>query len=687
MIGSIWRSAFFLGALLPILLAAQVYTGSGASIPDNGDVLEIPLQVSGLADAIDTSDYGLEQICITIEHAWISDLEVSIVAPDGTVGLLVANQGGDTDDYANTCFSADASTSILSASSPYTGTFRPQGQMGAVNNGQNGNGTWLLRVYDTYAFADDGSVITWSITFGDQPADYFLFTACDLPLLVIDTDDQQIPDGEKISGTMGIVDNVGALNHPNDPFNGYEGYIGIELRGNSSQNLSPKKSYDVELRDFEGADLAAEILGMPAEADWILSANYFDKSFLNNALTFHLARQMGRYAPRTRHVEVIINGTYLGVYVLMERIKQGPGRVDIARLRPEDIAGDELTGGYIVSVDRNESGPDGFNSAFPSENGQDIFLRYRYPKADDIMEEQSTYIRAYIDSFETALDGSQFSDPFTGYRTFADASSFIDLLLLNEISRNVDGYRLSSYLYKDKNINGGLLHAGPAWDYDIAWGNADYCAGSDIEGWSFDFGEVCGGDGAQVPFWWSRMLDDPQFVEALRCRWNELRVTVLSPPNIDQFCDSVALLLATAQERNFTVWPILGTYVWPNPSPIPSTYAGEIDELKDWAAARWSWMDANLPGVCTVGLKDVAGTAGIRVFPTSFTDHVMIDDPKGVNYDLSLVDARGKLVFVVQRQLSRGLQRIELPAHLSPGIYVLHLRSANGEVFTRRLQH
>lgn len=687
MIGSIWRSAFFLGALLPILLAAQVYTGSGASIPDNGDVLEIPLQVSGLADAIDTSDYGLEQVCITIEHEWISDLEVSIVAPDGTVGLLVANQGGDTDDYANTCFSADASTSILSASSPYTGTFRPQGQMGAVNNGQNGNGTWLLRVYDTYAFADEGSVITWSITFGDQPADYFLFTACDLPLLVIDTDDQQIPDGEKISGTMGIVNNVGELNHPNDPFNGYEGYIGIELRGNSSQNLSPKKSYDVELRDFEGADLAADILGMPAEADWILSANYFDKSFLNNALTFQLARQMGRYAPRTRHVEVVINGTYLGVYVLMERIKQGPGRVDIARLRPEDIAGDELTGGYIVSVDRNESGPDGFNSDFPSENGQDIFLRYRYPKADDIMAEQSTYIRAYIDSFETALDGSQFSDPLTGYRAFADASSFIDLLLLNEISRNVDGYRLSSYLYKDKNSNGGLLNAGPAWDYDIAWGNADYCAGSDIEGWSYDFGDVCGDDGAQVPFWWSRMLDDPQFVEELRCRWNELRATVLSPPNIDQFCDSVALLLATAQERNFTVWPILGTYVWPNPSPFPSTYAGEVDELKDWAAARWSWMDANLPGVCTVGLNDAAGASGVRIFPTSFTDHVMIDDPKGVNYHLSLVDARGKLVFVVQRQLSRGLQRIELPAHLSPGIYVLHLRSANGEVFTRRLQH
>ncbi|MBL7950574.1 MAG: CotH kinase family protein [Flavobacteriales bacterium] len=686
MIGLSRRSAFTLIALLPFSTHAQTFTGTGAAIPDNGDVLEIPLQVNGLG-ALDTIAFGLEQVCFTIEHTWISDLEVSIVAPDGTVGLLVASQGGDTDDYANTCFNADASTSILSASSPYAGTFRPQGQMGAVNNGQNANGTWHLRVYDTYAFADAGDVITWSITFGDQPASYFQFTAGDLPLLVINTNGQSIPADEKITGTMGIVDNGPALNHADDPFNGYDGYIGIELRGNSSLSMSPKKSFDMELRDFDGADLPVGILGMPAEADWVLSANYFDKSFLNNALTFHLARQMGRYAPRTRHVEVIINGEYQGVYVLMERIKQGPDRVDVAHLRPWDIAGDDVTGGYILSVDRNESGPDGFTSAFPAENGQNNFLRYRYPRPDDIVAEQSAYIQAFVDSFETALDGAQFLDPVNGYRAFADASSFMDLLLINEISRNVDGYRLSSYLYKDKNSNGGRLHAGPAWDYDIAWGNADYCEGSAIDGWSYDFGDVCGGDGAQVPFWWKRMLQDPQFVAELRCRWNDLRGGVLSPPNIDHFCDSVAALLSTAQVRNFTIWPTLGTYVWPNPSPIPSTYAGEVDELKDWAAQRWSWVNANLPGNCTVGMPLLVQATALKVYPAHFIDHITLD---GTGYGMMEVILTDVLGAVVLDTRIRGIQeplRIDLPPSLSAGAYLLHLRGADGHVTTRRLTH
>lgn len=682
-----WRSAFTGIALLPFTLHAQTFTGTGAAIPDNGDVLEIPLEISGLNITIDTAEFGLEQVCFTIEHTWISDLEVSIVAPDGTVGLLVASQGGDSDDYANTCFSADASTSILAASSPYAGTFRPQGQMGAVNNGQNPNGTWHLRVYDTYAFADEGDVLTWSISFGDQPAGYFSFTACDLPLLVINTNGQSIPADQKITGTMGIVDNGNALNHADDPFNAYDGYIGIELRGNSSMSMSPKKSFDVELRDFEGADLPVAILGMPAEADWILSANYFDKSFLNNALTFHLARQMGRYAPRTRHVEVIINGEYQGVYVLMERIKQGPDRVDIARLRPEDIAGDDLTGGYILSVDRNEWDPLGFTSNFEAENGMDIFLRYRYPKADDITVEQSAYIQAFVDSFETALDGAQFLDPVNGYRRLADASSFIDLLLINEIGRNVDGYRLSSYLYKDKNSNGGLLHAGPAWDYDLAWGNADYCDGSAIDGWSYDFGDVCGGDGAQVPFWWKRMLQDPQFVAELRCRWNELRGSVLSPPNIDQFCDSVATLLTAAQARNFSVWPILGTYVWPNPSPIPTTFAGEVDELKDWAAERWSWVNANLPGNCNVGIPSSHEMATAKAHPTHFVDHIVLESPGAGIAEIMLTDVLGSAVFTTRMRLMLGPQRIELPAGLSAGAYLLHVRGREGQVATQRLTH
>ncbi|HEY0975851.1 MAG TPA: CotH kinase family protein [Flavobacteriales bacterium] len=690
----ILRSLFVPSFLLPFVLDAQTFTGSGAAIPDDGTVLELPLEVSGLPPALDTTAFGLEQVCFTIEHTWISDLDIRLVAPDGSTRLLVVGQGGDTDHFEGTCLRADATTPITEASSPYNGTYRPQGQMGGLNNGQDGNGTWHLRILDTYPFADAGEVIAWSITFGGAPATYLAFNAVDLPLVVIDTDNTPIPDAEKIPATMGIVDNGPSdLNHPTDPFNGYDGHIGIELRGFSSQLFTAKKSYGVELRDGSGNDLDAPLLGMPAESDWVLSANHYDKSLLNNTLTYHLARAMGHYAARHRHVEVILDGEYQGVYVLMEKIKRDGDRLDIAKLDPGETFGDDLTGGYILSVER-DAGPDnGFTSTFApagGSSGQQIYLEYRYPKPQDIVEEQRTYIQDYLNAFETALAGPDLADPQTGYAAYADAASFVDVFLLNEYSRNVDGYRLSSYLFKDKDSNGGKLRMGPVWDYDIAWGNADYCSGSAITGWAYEFGDVCD-DPNQVPFWWSRLLDDPHYRDLVRCRWNELRDGLLSPTNIAAYCDSVAAVLEHAQQRNFTTWPILGQYVWPNPSPIPTTYAGEIQELKDFALARFNWLDTHLPGNAancgTVGTGADATTSIAAPFPNPFVDQVFVGSTASGPIQAELLDAMGRAVMPPARLAGKGQQRVQLPAALAPGTYVLVVTDASGVRRSFRLQH
>jgi len=674
-------------------LFAQTFTGMGATIPDDGTTLEIPLIVNGLEALLDTSNFGLEQICLTIEHTWLSDLDIRIVAPDGTIRLLVAGAGDDSDNYTNTCFNTYAAEPIGNGTPPYEGSFRPQGQMGSVNNGQDGNGTWILRVLDTYAFVDEGSVIGWSITFGNTPAHYYNFQASNIPLVVINTSGATIVDAEKTMATMGIVDNgLGNVNHLSDPWNGYDGRIGIELRGISSQNLSPKKSYAVELWDIDGADITASILGMPEESDWVLSANYFDKSLMNNALTFHLAQNMGHYAAHHRHVEVVINEEYQGVYVLMEKIKRGGGRLDIAKLEPFEITDDDLTGGYILSVDRN-SGPDnGWTSPYAPEvdgNEQQTFLEFRYPKPSKIVPEQAAYIQAFVDSFETALASDEFTDPDLGYAAFADAPSFIDFFLLNELSRNVDGYRLSSFLYKDKNSNGGKLHAGPVWDFDIAWGNANYCRGSDVTGWAYEFGDECGDDGNQIPFWWSRLLEDPNYAEAVRCRWNELRAGLLSIPTMNAYCDSVATLLNEAQQHNFIQWPILGQFVWPNPFPLPTTYAGEVQELKDWVLARSEWMDANLPGNinCTVGVEGLSAGMMGPIYPNPFTDHVMLWTTTG-QVVVQLMDPLGRVVHDAGPMAGNGsVLRVALPAGLASGSYLLHTAHANGVVEVVRLQH
>ncbi|MCC6838628.1 MAG: CotH kinase family protein [Flavobacteriales bacterium] len=687
------RHLLFTLLLLPAWAGAQTFTGNSAAIPDDGNSLEIPLNVTGLSAPLDTISFGLEQVCITIDHEWIADLDVSIVAPDGTARLLTSGQGGDQDHYTNTCFQQDAAQSIVDGWSPFTGTFRPMQDIGVINNGQSGNGQWKLRVQDTYPWGDEGSVASWSITFGSNPASPFHLASSNLPIVVINTNGQAIPDGQKITAFLGIVDNgAGNLNHPNDPWTDYGGNIGIELRGNSSDALALKKSYSLELRDAFGQDLDAPLMGMPSESDWVLLASYFDKSLMNNTLSFHLARAMGRYAPRTRDVEVVLNGEYVGVYNFVERIKRGPGRVDIAKLQPDETVGDDLTGGYILSVDRDDGPINGFISPYaPAEsgNGQYIYFEHRYPQGEDLAVEQRNYIQAYVDSFETALAGPEFMDPATGYRAFADAASFIDLFLLNELSRNVDGYRLSSYLYKDKFSNGGKLNAGPAWDYDLAWGNANYCQGADTAGWAFAFGEICPDDGYQVPFWWPRFMEDSTFVDSVRCRWEALRDNILSPAAIAEFCDSVASTLNAAQQRNFTTWPILGHYVWLNPEPVPDTYAGEVQELKDFMNGRWAWLDANLPGNCGSGTGIAASTPVMAApYPNPFRDAVHFRTATDEPVKVSVLDALGRTVETAGPFNGRGvLHGLKLAGDLAPGTYLIQLTGRSGSRSTFRLQH
>ena len=108
----------------------------------------------------------------------------------------------------------------------------------------------------------------------------------------------------------------------------YTQFMGIEYRGSTSYRLSDKKSFGVETWDETGNDLSVELLGMPAEEDWILMGQVFrapntlfDTTFLFHRLGYEIFRSMGNYAARSRFVELEINGEYLGIYLLMEKLK------------------------------------------------------------------------------------------------------------------------------------------------------------------------------------------------------------------------------------------------------------------------------------------------------------------------------------------------------------------------------
>ena len=614
-----------LSLLFHYTLIAQTFNGSGGSIPDDGTSIRFPVTVSGLPTSLDTN-FGIVNVCIYAVHPYDSDLDIWLIAPDSTYIELSTGNGGSGDNYWNTCFYDSVPLFISSGTAPFTGSYRPESPLYNVNNGQNPNATWQLLIHDTYPFADAGLLVSWTITFGNNPPQGLVLQSSNLPIIKINTSGQSIPDDPKIMAHMQIIDNgPGIRNNVSDTPNVYDGYIGIEVRGSSSQ-MFPKKSFGLETWDSTGNSIDTSLFGLPSESDWILNANYTDKTFMRNVLSYDRSRAMGHYASGTRYCEVILNSQYQGIYVFMEKIKRDPGRVNIAKLTPNDTTGDDLTGGYILKVDKTTGGTSSGSwlSLFtPPSGGPKPTIQIEYPVASAILPVQVQYIEQYSDSFENALHGNQFMDPLNGYRKYIDVNSWVDYFLLSELSKNVDGYRISTYFYKEKDSDGGLLHMGPVWDYDIAWGNADYYDGNLPTGYSYQFNNT--GDGFQVPFWWSRLLQDPFFRNTMRCRWEDLRDTVLSTAVLHSWIDSIGTLLNESQDRNFTMWPILGTYVWPNPSPIPPDYPGVIQELKDWITNRALWMDANLPGNCSLtGQQNIAGITNVNAYPNPAVNDVWL---------------------------------------------------------------
>lgn len=513
-----------------------------------------------------------------------------------------------------------------------------------------------------------------------------------LPVVVIDTKGREIINSPKITAQMGIINNGPAQrNKRTDSFNEFAGTIGIELRGQSSQALFPMKSFDIELRDTLGMELKRSLLGMPAESDWILYAPYTDKTLMRNFLAYTLTAQMGRWASRCRYVEVIVNNVYQGIYVLMEKINRGANRVDISKLLPTDNSGLALTGGYIFSLDKQPNGWfSSYNAPFSSNNSKRQFTHV-YPKLDVITLNQKNYIKQIVDEFEMSLAGPQFQDPGKGVRKYADLNSFIDYFIINEASRNVDGYRLSSYFHKGKDNQDGRIKAGPVWDYDLAFRNANYCNGSETTGWAYRFNYVCPGDGAGlIPFWWERLLLDTAFASALRCRWEGLRSNTFAEGNIAHLIDSIASLTTEARSRHFAKWPILGKYVWPNPNPIASTYTEEIELLKRWIRDRLNWIDANLEdkGVCGEWPTGLTQDILVTAFPNPFIGkaylQVQSKEPQQISVDI--VDMLGRKIKNGIYNVFTGGNKIDLDSqHWPRGTYNIIIKDKTNQAFIFRL--
>ncbi|MDX2362015.1 MAG: CotH kinase family protein [Crocinitomicaceae bacterium] len=444
-------------------------------------------------------------------------------------------------------------------------------------------------------------------------------TDSNLPIVIITTQNNApIIDDPRVIAHMGVIDNgAGNMNNVNDPFTTFDGRIEIEIRGSTSQQY-PKKGYGFETQDSAGFNLQVALLGMPPENDWILHGPYPDKTLIRNVLTFDLSRQMGHYAPDTRFCELIINGDYRGVYVAMERIKIDNNRVNLQDLHQPDVWGDTLTGGYIVKVDKL-TGEVGYS--WTSNYNNEVVFQFHDPEFDELSPTQVSYMENHINSFEDAINGPQFADPNVGWPYYIDATSFYDFFILQELGRTVDGYRSSSFLHKDKNALSwnSRMRAGPMWDFNLSFGNADYCGANTTTGWQYNFDQVCDFS-TSIPFWWKKLLQDPNYENGLRCRWEELREGPLKTENINNFIDSVATHIEDARIRNFQRWPIIGVYINWN-GFVGQTYEEDLQYLKTYMEQRSVWIDNNLGGTCTASIEESAFTPEYhKVWPNPFTN-------------------------------------------------------------------
>ncbi|MBN1361981.1 MAG: CotH kinase family protein [Sedimentisphaerales bacterium] len=404
-----------------------------------------------------------------------------------------------------------------------------------------------------------------------------------LPIVIVDTSRQSIGSSFAKVYTVFIDAGDDGRAHITDPADFY-GRAGLKRRGSSTQGVA-KPSYALELRDEYGRDCDASLLGLPADSDWILYAPFnYDRALINNAFVFDLSNQIGRYAVRSRFVEMYLNandgtisaGDYVGLYILMEKIKRGEDRVDIEKLEPWDSTEPRISGGYMLKIDRPDPGDSGFRTARGNPTFGDGTLCYVDPKESEITSVQSAWIRGYLNDFEDALYGPAFAHPVTGYAHYIDVNSFIDHNLLNMLTMNVDALRLSTFLYKTR---AGKLEMGPLWDFDRALDSTD---GRDNNAQSWHGT----GDGTDYHnyVWWNRLFEDVDFWQKYIDRWYELRRGSFSTENLNATIDILAAEIWEAQARNYQRWPGQG--------PRFGGFQGEIEHLKQWLETRCTWVDA-----------------------------------------------------------------------------------------------
>lgn len=416
---------------------------------------------------------------------------------------------------------------------------------------------------------------------------YSQLTDSNLPIVVITTDTDPntgqpaaIPDEPRVYGTMKIIKRPdGTRNYLTDiataSYLNYNGRISIETRGSTSQNL-PKKPYGfTTLQADNVTNNNVSLLGMPSENDWILNSFAYDTSYLRDYISYSLYNQMGNYGVRTNYCEVVVNGVYVGLYMLTEKIKADSNRVNVVKILTTDNAAETVTGGYITKADKTTGG-DIVAWQMPPFYGPQVNFIHELPKDTEVTVTQNTYINNQFTTLQANASNPAIQN---GYPPVIDVPSFIDFMLLNELASNVDAYQYSTYFHKDR---AGKLRAGPVWDLNLSYGNdlpGFIPSRSVTNQWQFSNVDNVG------PTFWTNLFLNSTFKCYMAKRWDSLNQTgsPLNQTNIVSLIDATVALISEGAERDAIKWLGASANLTPKATAI-----------KNFITTRRSWMTSNL---------------------------------------------------------------------------------------------
>ncbi len=293
----------------------------------------------------------------------------------------------------------------------------------------------------------------------------------------------------------------------------FQGRGGMHVRGQTSSGFG-QKPYGWEIWTNEDNDKSVPLLGMPADADWVLQTIYNDKTGMRNILPQTLMQETNGIGAgvRSKFVEVFFNqdggpisyADYRGVYVLMEHIERGADRVDIAKISPLATDPAVISGGYVFKKDKLPVAPMFNTTSTGVWGGQTLEIT----EPDTANAAQISWMQSYLQAFDNALSGASYTDPALGYKAYIEPQTFMDNHLWVEVFKQIDGYRLSTYYTKDR---GGKIRALPIWDYNLSGGNGNYggplnnTLASDSFGWYYN---NC--NAPEYPYY-SRLFQDTDF--------------------------------------------------------------------------------------------------------------------------------------------------------------------------------